>query len=310
VSSRKRAASRASRVARSSGRHPEFLRDQRRFRHVAVAPGLVERTGAVTLVSAQEAVDLRDVHPLEQVGVIGPVRLSLRRRAAHAPVYRPHHRDGALGVVGRAERRHGEERAGALEPAPRVPAVPRVGGHRRHRRGVQRLQQERAKPADEHGGVAVHPPDRAVGREPPRPGRAVDPGAVARPVRPGDPREERVANPLTNLGHTCPGLRHVLRPSSTAPPHHRTTEPGRPRRGSRCPWSVYGPRSRDGWPKNSPVDRGATVRAAGQDQAISPSRSTKRPDAEPGFAVARPTMASVPSVTVCGPLWPLRSVAV
>ena len=47
-----------------------------------------------------------------------------------------------------------------------------------------------------------------------------------------------------------------------------------------------------------------------QDQAISPVRSIKRPEPAPGFSVARLTMASVPSVTVWGPLWPLRSVAV
>lgn len=45
-------------------------------------------------------------------------------------------------------------------------------------------------------------------------------------------------------------------------------------------------------------------------QAISPVRSTKRPDPAPDLSVARPTIASVPSVTVWGPLWPLRSVAV
>lgn len=47
-----------------------------------------------------------------------------------------------------------------------------------------------------------------------------------------------------------------------------------------------------------------------QDQAISPVRATNRPDPAPGGSVASPTIASVPSVTVCGPLWPLRSVAV
>lgn len=51
-------------------------------------------------------------------------------------------------------------------------------------------------------------------------------------------------------------------------------------------------------------------RGVAQDQVMTPSRSTKRPEGAPGFSVARPTMASVPSVTVCGPLWPLRSVAV
>ena len=47
-----------------------------------------------------------------------------------------------------------------------------------------------------------------------------------------------------------------------------------------------------------------------QDQAISPCRETKRPVPAEGSSVARATIASVPSVTVWGPLWPLRSVAV
>ena len=45
-------------------------------------------------------------------------------------------------------------------------------------------------------------------------------------------------------------------------------------------------------------------------QSMSPSRSTNRPDPAPGPSVASATIASVPSVTVCGPLWPFRSVAV
>lgn len=36
----------------------------------------------------------------------------------------------------------------------------------------------------------------------------------------------------------------------------------------------------------------------------------KRREPAPGLSVARRTIASAPSVTVCGPLWPLRSVAV
>lgn len=39
-----------------------------------------------------------------------------------------------------------------------------------------------------------------------------------------------------------------------------------------------------------------------QDQAISPWRETKRPLPAPGSSVARCTIASVPSVTVWGPL--------
>ncbi|OSY52673.1 hypothetical protein BG846_01662 [Streptomyces fradiae ATCC 10745 = DSM 40063] len=45
-------------------------------------------------------------------------------------------------------------------------------------------------------------------------------------------------------------------------------------------------------------------------QAIAPCRSRKAPVGPSLPMVASATIASVPSVTVCGPLWPLKSVAV
>jgi hypothetical protein len=45
-------------------------------------------------------------------------------------------------------------------------------------------------------------------------------------------------------------------------------------------------------------------------QATAPCRSRKVPVGPSVPMVASPTIASVPSVTVCGPLWPLKSVAV
>lgn len=54
----------------------------------------------------------------------------------------------------------------------------------------------------------------------------------------------------------------------------------------------------------------APVVCPAQDQSIGPLRSMKRPEPAPGPSVARRTTASVPSVTLWGPLWPLRSVAV
>ncbi len=52
----------------------EPLGDDGGLGDVLVPAGLVERRGAVHLVRAQEAVDLRDVHPLQQVRVGGARR--------------------------------------------------------------------------------------------------------------------------------------------------------------------------------------------------------------------------------------------
>jgi uncharacterized protein YndB with AHSA1/START domain len=69
-------------------------------------------------------------------------------------------------------------------------------------------------------------------------------------------------------------------------------------------------RSASGAAAGAPTSCGAWRPNWPHDQPISPSRSMKRPEPWPGPSVARVTIASVPSVTVCGPLCPLRSVAV
>ena len=57
----------------AAARHAESGRDPRDVADVTVAPRFVERAFAVALMAAQEAVRLRDVHPAEQVRVVGPV---------------------------------------------------------------------------------------------------------------------------------------------------------------------------------------------------------------------------------------------
>ena len=200
--SRWRTASRACAVTRSSGRNasstrelglgrrrvedPEPAGDLGGLGDVLVAAGLVERQPTVGLVGAQEAVDLRDVDPHQQVRVGGGVRRAVVERAGDAVVDRADGVDRLLRVVGGAERGDREEAAGAGEPAPHVAAVARVLGHGGHRRRVQGLEQHRPDAADEHRRVAVHAADRAGGVEPARAGRAVDAVAVPGSVGPGD----------------------------------------------------------------------------------------------------------------------------
>ena len=57
---------------------------------------------------------------------------------------------------------------------PRITLEAGMRGHRGHGERVQRLQQQRADAADEHGRVAVHPPDRPVRGEPPLAASLVD----------------------------------------------------------------------------------------------------------------------------------------
>ena len=146
--------------------------------HIPVAAALVEGVGAVELMGEQEAVDLGDVHPFQEVRVRGAVRPAVGGDPVDTLVDPAHPVHRALRVGGGAERRHREERTGALQPAPRITAVVGVLGDARHRQRVKRLEQQRAQPADEHGGIGVHPPDRPVFAEPARARRLVD----ARPV--------------------------------------------------------------------------------------------------------------------------------
>jgi len=81
---------------------------------------------------------------------------------------------------------------------------------RDHRERVQRLQQQRPEAADEHRGVAVHPPDGAVVREPAR-SRHAESLPVGRPIWPGHPGEERRADaPLQRVQAGSEWLRHGI----------------------------------------------------------------------------------------------------
>ena len=156
--------------------------------------------------------------------------------------------------LGGAERGHREEAAGAREPAPDVAAVAGVLGDRRHRLRLEGLEQDGPQPADVHRGVAVDARDRAAGREPARPRRAVDPVAVHRPLRVRRPgrRWRRSAGHgcsprAPSLGDGIPARRPRRRAGTARPgtPRPRPATAARPslsRAAShirRCRWPMW-----------------------------------------------------------------------
>jgi len=163
----------------------------------------------------------------------GSVRPAVGIRPRHVLMDPPDLVDGALRVVGGTVGGGREEGTRPLQPAPRVVAVVGVLRDRDHRPRVQRLQQQRAKTADEHRGITVHAPDRAVGREPAR-SRRVETRPVRRPFWTGDPGEERLAQaPLqrvkTSGGRPRPEFRFFARQANTwlcAHPHLRVRPHG------------------------------------------------------------------------------------
>lgn len=122
-------------------RHPQGSGHPRRVGDVAVAVVLVQSAGTVALVGAQETVDLGEVHPAQQVRVVGSIRPTVGCPSAYPLVHGADAGDHLLRVAGGAERGHRQEGAGALQPTPRVTAVSRVAGHPGHRQRMQRLQQ-------------------------------------------------------------------------------------------------------------------------------------------------------------------------
>ena len=207
----KRAACRAAAVEASSGRYVGqclvelghglgHVGSAQRPRHhgglgdVLVAACGVERFGSVAVVGSQEAVDLGDVHPAEQVRVGRLVRSPVGRDTRDPAVHRSDDPDRAVGVLDRAERGLGEERAGALQASPGVALEAGVLVDGRHRQRVQRLQEQRADAADEHRRVTVHGADGVVRAEPARALGVQDALAPLRPLVAGDAREDHRAH--------------------------------------------------------------------------------------------------------------------
>ena len=89
----------------------------------AVASGLIKRLCAIALMAAQEAVGLRDMHPAEQMRVVGPVRLAVRAGAPDMTVDTADTFDGVVRIFGGTVCGGGQEGTGALQASPRVVAV-------------------------------------------------------------------------------------------------------------------------------------------------------------------------------------------
>jgi hypothetical protein len=142
------------------------------------------------------------VYPAEQVRVVRPVRPTVVVGPCYVPVNKPDVINGALRVVGGAERGGGEEGTRPLQPAPRIGAVIGVLRDRDHGPRVQRLQQQCAEATYEHRGIPLHLPDRAIGREPARP-LCVETSPVGRPFWTRDPGEKRLAQAVLQRVKAC-----------------------------------------------------------------------------------------------------------
>src|SRR6185437_4723302 len=92
---------------------------------------------------------------------------------------------------------------------PRVAAETGMSRHRGHGQRVQRLQQQRPDPADEHGRVPVHAADRAPFREPALAAR-VDHLAARRALRPGHPIEDGGADPSADAADATPTITSAM----------------------------------------------------------------------------------------------------
>ncbi len=119
------------------------------------------------LVRGQEAVDLGEMHPTQQLGIVRRIRSTVGRDTPHTLVHRAHAATRRLRLIGRAVGGGGEEVGGALEPTPGIVAVVGVRRDTCHGERMQALEQQGAQATDEHRGITVHAPDRSISREPP-----------------------------------------------------------------------------------------------------------------------------------------------
>ena len=184
--------------------HPECSGDDRRVGDVLVAIGADERLGAVAIMGGEEAIELGDVYPLEQMRIVCCVGLAVRRNAFHPAMHAMHPIDGALGLRRGAEGGGGEEVGSALESPPRIVTVVGVLCHAGHRQRVQGLEEQCAHAADEHRGVGMHPSDGSVVDEPPCFARVEQLGVTGGRLGTDHPCPHLLAEPRTNIEHHWP----------------------------------------------------------------------------------------------------------
>jgi predicted PurR-regulated permease PerM len=125
-----------------------------------------QRVLAIAVVGGEEAVEFGDVDPGEQVRVVCCVRPAVASRPDDSFVHAVHDVDGLLRLRRGPERRSGEEVGSALQPAPRIVAVVGEFGNPCHREWMQRLEEERPHPPDEHRRIRMYPSDRCILGEP------------------------------------------------------------------------------------------------------------------------------------------------
>lgn len=140
--------------------------DHRCVGDVPISLGTDQRRLPVPVVSSQEAVELSDVHPGQEVRVIGRKGPSVRCNTHHALVDAVDDVDGLARFARRPERRRRQEVSSALQAAPRVVAVVGELSDAGHRQGMQRLEQECSHAPDEHRGIGVDAANRSVVVEP------------------------------------------------------------------------------------------------------------------------------------------------
>ena len=102
----------------------------------------------------------------DELGVVGRVGPAVGCDPLDAAVHPVDLGDGCLRLGHRAEGRRADEGRGPAQPAQRVLLVAGVLRHPGHGERVQRLEQQRADAADQHGGqIGVDPAGHAAGRE-------------------------------------------------------------------------------------------------------------------------------------------------
>ena len=99
------------------------------------------------------------------MGIEGRVRASIGSGSLHTGVDRSHGRNGLVGFSDGTERGGAQERPGPVQSTQGIGPVRGVLGDAGERQRVERLQQQRSEPTDEHGDIGVDRPHAGVGAE-------------------------------------------------------------------------------------------------------------------------------------------------
>ena len=193
--------------------HTQRGGDARHIGHVLIGFVAGKRCGPIPVVRGEEAVDLADVDPAQQMRIAGRVGATVQGHPAHTAVDLTDAGDRFLRRCGWAESGRRQEVGRALEAAPRVFAIVGMVGNTSHRQRMQRLQQQRTQAANEHRRVGVHSANHPVLRKPTLARRTHHRSHRWLRTVTNDPRPDLAGNPGTG---GFPRRRHYERVS-----HHR-----------------------------------------------------------------------------------------